>query len=144
MQTWIWIAAGGALIAFELATTNLVLASLGVSALAAGAASWLGADSLVQAILFAIVAVVTLGVVRPMAMRNLTRRSPGLTTNVDRLLQADGIALTEVTERTGTVKLGGEVWTARSRTGSIAVDAHVRVIAIEGAIAVVAAKEGMP
>lgn len=141
MQAWMWIAAGGALIAFELATTNLVLASLGVSAIAAAVANLLGADVLWQAIVFALAAAATLGVVRPIAMRNLHRRPAGLTTNVDRLLQSEGLALTEVNERSGQVKLLGEVWTARTRHGVVAADQPVHVVAIEGAIAIVQAKE---
>lgn len=144
MQTWMWIAAGGALIAFELATTNLVLASLGLASLAGGLASWLGADAVVQALAFAVLAVLTLGVVRPLALRNLARRSPGLTTNVDRVLQSGGIAVTEITERTGRAKLGGEVWTARTRTGTVPAETPLRVVAIEGAIAIVEAKEATP
>lgn len=141
MQAWMWIATGGALIAFELVTTNLVLASLGVSALAAAVANVRGAGVLTQALVFAVAAAATLGVVRPLAMRNLHRRPAELSTNVDRLLQSEGIAITEVTERSGQVKLLGEVWTARTRSGVVAQDQLVQVVSIEGAIVIVKAKE---
>lgn len=141
MQTWVWIAAGGALIVFELATTNLVLGSLGVSALGGALVAWLGADPLWQAIVFAVLAIVTLGLLRPLALRNLSKRTPGLTTNVDRLLRAKGFSMSEVTDRSGQVKLNGEVWTARTRGAAIATDTPVIVIAIEGATAIVEARE---
>ncbi len=141
MQTWVWIAAGGALIAFELATTNLVLGSLGISALGAAIMAWLGVDPMWQAIVFAALAVITLGLLRPLALRNLTKRSPGLTTNIDRLLRAKGFSLTEVTDRSGQVKLNGEVWTARTRNDAIAPNSPVIVVAIEGAIAIVESRE---
>ncbi|MHB0927499.1 MAG: NfeD family protein [Candidatus Nanopelagicales bacterium] len=141
MQTWIWIAGGGVLVALEMATTNLVLGSVGLAALGAGLVTWLGADPLWQALVFALLAIVTLGLLRPLALRNLRRRSPGLTTNVERLLRAEGYAVTEVTARVGQVKLKGEVWTARTRGADIAADTAIIVVAIEGATAIVEAKE---
>lgn len=141
MQTWIWIAVGGVLIASELATTNLVLGSLGVSALGGAVVAWLGADQLWQAVVFAVLAVLTLGLLRPLALRNLSRRSPGLTTNVDRLLRTKGLSLSEVTDRSGQVKLGGEVWTARTRGAVIPANTPVSVVAIEGATAIVESRE---
>lgn len=141
MQIWMWLAAGSALIALELITTNLVLASLGVSALAGGVASWLGAGTVSQAVVFAVVAAITLGVIRPVAIRNIRRHSPESATNVERLVQSEGRTVTEVTERSGQAKLGGEVWTARTRTGVIPADTPITVVAIEGAIAIITAKE---
>ncbi|MHB0929758.1 MAG: NfeD family protein [Candidatus Nanopelagicales bacterium] len=141
MQTWIWLAGGGTLIALELATTNLVLGSVGLAALGAGLLAWLGAEPLWQALVFALLAILTLGLLRPLALRNLKRKSPGLSTNVERLLRAEGYAVSEVTARSGQVKFKGEVWTARTRGADIAADAAIIVVAIEGATAIVEAKE---
>jgi len=92
-----------------------------------------------QALTFALVAALTLGVLRPYALRNLRRRSPMYATNTDRLIGASAVTLVEVTERTGRIKLNGEVWSARTHSGVIASESSVKVVAIEGAMAIIEA-----
>jgi len=58
------------------------------------------------------------------------------------LVGRDAVALVPVTTRTGRIKLNGEVWSARTREGEVAEDAYATVVAIEGATAIVTAKEG--
>jgi len=50
---------------------------------------------------------------------------------------ASAITTSIVTDRSGQIKLNGEIWSARSESGEIAADSKVQVIAIEGATAVV-------
>jgi membrane protein implicated in regulation of membrane protease activity len=56
---------------------------------------------------------------------------------VDALVGAPAFTISMVNERSGQVKLNGEIWSARSESGEIAADSKVQVIAIEGATAVV-------
>jgi membrane protein implicated in regulation of membrane protease activity len=74
---------------------------------------------------------------RPVALKNLKKRTPDYATNVDALIGAPAITLTAVTERAGQIKLSGETWSARSSAAEISANVDVVVVAIEGATAVV-------
>lgn len=80
---------------------------------------------------------------RPAAKAWLERTTPETKTNVDALIGRSARVVLEVTEDAGRVKLGGEVWTARSATRgeAFAVGEDVVVTAINGAIAMVARPE---
>jgi membrane protein implicated in regulation of membrane protease activity len=136
-----WLVAGGVLGIAEVLTADLTLASLGIAALSAGVVGMVGGGALAQALTFAMVAALTLGVLRPYALRNLRRRSPKYATNVDLLIGATAATLIEVSEQAGRIKLNGEVWSARTRAGVIPTGSRVRVVAIAGATAIVEATE---
>lgn len=121
----------------ELLTANLLFASLAISALAAAGAAGLGADTVVQGITFAVTSVISLFLLRPIALKHLKMRGTPAATNVDALIGAEAITLTEVTDRSGQVKLAGEVWSARTQAGVIAADEKVVVIAVRGATAII-------
>lgn len=121
----------------ELITANLLFASLAISALAASGAAMLGADVVVQGITFGVAAVLSLVLLRPIALKHLKVRGTPAATNVDALIGAEAITLTEVNDRTGQVKLTGETWSARTEAGTIAADQKVQVVAIRGATAVI-------
>jgi membrane protein implicated in regulation of membrane protease activity len=137
MAMWIWLAISGSLMLVELITANLLFASLAISALAAAGAAMLGADVVIQGITFGIAAVLSLLLLRPIALKHLKVRGTNAATNVDALIGAEAITLTEVTDRNGQVKLSGETWSARTETGTIAADQKVQVVAIRGATAVI-------
>lgn len=137
MQLWMWLVAGGTLIVAEMLTVDLLFASLAFSAFAAAFAQAVGLDMAGQGAVFAVAAVISLFLLRPIALRNLKKRSPNLATNVDALIGAPALAMTTITDISGQVKLSGEIWSARTQTGSIPADARVEVVAIEGATAVV-------
>lgn len=132
-----WLVAGGGLLVAEMLTVNLLFASLAFSAFAAAAANALGWDVAAQGVVFAVAAVVSLFILRPIALKNLKRSAPDQATNIDALIGSPALALTTITDLAGQVKLNGEVWSARSESGSIPTDARVEVVAIEGATAVV-------
>ena len=140
MQLWMWLVAGGGLVVAEMLTVDLLFASLAFSAFAAATANAFGLDMAAQGAVFAIAAVISLFLLRPIALKNLKKRSPNLATNVDALIGAPAIALTAINDRSGQVKLSGETWSARTESGSIPADAKVEVVAIEGATAVVKQK----
>lgn len=137
MALWIWFAVSGMLMLVELLTANLLFASLALSALAAAGAAALGADVVVQGITFGLAAALSLILLRPIALKHLGARGGNSATNVDALIGAEAITLTQVTDRSGQVKLTGETWSAKTQTGVIAADEKVQVVAIRGATAII-------
>lgn len=137
MAIWIWFAAAGILMLVELITANLLFASLALAALAATGAAALGADIVAQGIVFGVASAISLLLLRPIALKHLKKQGRDTATNTDALLNREGFAVTEVTERGGQVKVAGEVWSAKTLGGHIAVDAKVKVKEIRGATAVV-------
>ncbi len=140
MQLWMWLVAGGALLVAEMLTVDLLFASLAFSAFVAAIANALGANMAVQGFVFAVAALLSLLIFRPIALKNLKKSTPDFSTNVDALIGAPALALTAIDDLSGQVKLSGEIWSARSDSGAIAQDARVEVVAIEGATAVVKKK----
>jgi membrane protein implicated in regulation of membrane protease activity len=137
MPIWMWLAAGGGLLVAEMLTVDLLFASLAFSAFMAAGVNALGFNMAVQGITFGIAAVISLFILRPIALKNLKKRTPDFATNVDALVGAPALTISLVNDRSGQVKLNGEIWSARSESGEIAADSKVQVIAIEGATAVV-------
>jgi len=141
---WMWWL-GIALIlgVVELVTVDLIFMMLVGGALAAMIVALLGLPAWVQVLTFAIVSWALLQLARPAAKAWLERTTPETKTNVDALIGRSARVVLEVTEDAGRVKLGGEVWTARSATRgeAFAVGEDVVVTAINGAIAMVARPE---
>jgi membrane protein implicated in regulation of membrane protease activity len=139
MPTWlVWLIVAGVLGVAEVLTLTLVLGMLSVAALAAAVASAVGAPDAVGVVVFAVVAVLLLGVVRPVARRH--RRMPAaIRTGTDALVGRRAVVLEPVDSRGGRVKLGGEVWSARAydETQVIPAGMTVDVLQIDGATAVV-------
>ena len=137
MAMWIWLAISGSLMLIELMTANLLFASLAISALAAAGAAGLGADIVVQGFTFGVAALLSLLLLRPIALKHLKMRGSPAATNVDALIGAEAITMTQVTDRSGQVKLTGETWSAKTLEGTIAADQKVQVVAIRGATAII-------
>ena len=135
-----WLAAGGALLVAEMLTVDLLFASLAFSAFMAAGVNALGFNMAVQGLTFGIAAVLSLFILRPIALKNLKKRTPDFATNVDALVGVPALTISVVTYRSGQIKLNGEIWSARSQSGEIAEDSKVQVVAIEGATAVVTRK----
>jgi len=137
MAVWLWLLAAGALFVVETITANLLFASLAVSAAAAMMTAWAGGGFLAQGIAFAVSAVLSLAVLRPIALREIAKRTPKNATNTEALLGVTALTRSEITEYSGEIDLRGEVWSARSVTGTIPAQHRVTVSKIDGAIAVV-------
>ena len=135
-----WLAAGGALLVAEMLTVDLLFASLAFSAFMAAGVNALGFNMAVQGLTFGIAAVLSLFILRPIALKNLKKRTPDFATNVDALVGVPALTISVVTDRSGQIRLNGEIWSARSQSGEIAEDSKVQVVAIEGATAVVTRK----
>jgi membrane protein implicated in regulation of membrane protease activity len=126
----------------EIMTTTL---AFGLLAVAAGAAAIVGGVGLAlpfQLIAFVLAAGAGLGIVRPLAMRHI-RQPPLLKTGTSALVGRSAIVTEEVTALDGRVRIGGELWSARSYDESsvITEGSKVDVLAIEGATALVHPRE---
>jgi membrane protein implicated in regulation of membrane protease activity len=140
MQFWMWLGAAGALLVAEMLTVDLLFASLAFSAFMAAIANGLGFEMAAQGLVFGLAAALSLFVLRPIALKHLKKRPADFATNVDALIGAPAVALTEVTVQDGQVKLSGEIWSARSQGALISKDSMLEVVAIEGATAIVKVK----
>ena len=137
MAVWLWLLAAGALFVLETLTADLLFASLAVSATAAMLTAWGGGGFLAQGIAFAVSAVVTVFLLRPLALREMAKRTRKTATNTEALLGAVAKTLSTVGPDDGQIKLQGEVWSARSAGESIRAGQSVVVNEIDGATAVV-------
>jgi membrane protein implicated in regulation of membrane protease activity len=135
-----WFAASGVLLVVEILTVDLLFASLAFAALLAAGANGVGFGVVVQGVVFGIGAAGSLLLLRPIALRHLKKKPADHATNIEALIGAPALTLSEITENNGLVKLSGETWSARSNVGEIEVGSQVEVVAIEGATAVVKRK----
>ncbi|MEU4311800.1 MULTISPECIES: NfeD family protein [unclassified Nocardia] len=139
MAAIVWLVAGVALAATEVFVGELTLLMLGSAALLTAGVSFLaGTPVVVDAVVFAVTAVVLMLGVRPVLLRRFGTPPPTLT-NVDALTGKTALVLEPVGEHDGRVKLGGEVWSARALDPAeeYPEGTTVYVMKIDGATAVV-------
>ena len=121
------------LLILEASTVTLVSLWFAAGALVALVASLLNAPPVLQAILFILVSTASLAGLRPIVRKYLRPRMTK--TNVDSVIGAKGYVTADVDNlsATGTVKLGGMEWSARSVSGEpIKAGTLVQVDRIEG------------
>ncbi|MBR5534726.1 MAG: NfeD family protein [Ruminiclostridium sp.] len=126
----------------EGATAGLISIWFCAGSLVALFAAWLNASLMVQIGLFAIVSVLTMAILRPLAGKWIQPKMEK--TNADRILEADAVVIETINnlEASGQIKVGGAIWTARSAHGEvIPVGTLVRVERIEGVKAIVSTLE---
>ena len=136
MLAWVWLAIAGICAVIEILNLNLVFASFAVGALFAALASSLGASTPIQWIVLAIATVLSLRL-KPIATKYIFRKTPPLDTGINALIGLRAVTTSTVSDSTGTIKLRGEMWTARTHQGEIAKGSEVSILRIDGAIAVV-------
>ena len=137
MHIWVWLAFAGGFVILELLTLSLVFVSFAIAALAGALGAALWSNSNLQWIGFAIVAVLTLGFLRPFARKYLFKKNPEARTGIDALISSLATTLTEITSSGGTIRLRNETWTARSEAEPIPKGTKVTVTRIDGAVAIV-------
>jgi len=143
MESWIvWLILAAVLGVAEIMTTTLAFGLLAVAAAAAAVVGGIGLALPFQIIAFVLAAGAGLGVVRPLAMRHI-RQPPLLKSGVSALVGRSAIVTEEVTGLDGRVRIGGELWSARSYDESSVIPegSKVDVLAIEGATALVHPRE---
>jgi membrane protein implicated in regulation of membrane protease activity len=141
----LWVVAALVLVAVELLSLDLILLMLAGGAVGAAITALAGGPPLLQALVAFAVSIVLLGFVRPMALRHL--QVPRHTrTGAEALVGTHGVVVERINELDGRVKLGGEIWSARSTSHGKVYDrgATVYVLRIDGAHAVVEADVHQP
>jgi membrane protein implicated in regulation of membrane protease activity len=115
MPDWaIWFVVGAALVAGELLVTAAVLGPIGLAAFGAGIVAALDASSEVQIAAFIVFTLLSLVFARPIAKRHLLAPAPEYRTNAPALIGEEALVLQQVDRDSGQVKVGGDVWSARS------------------------------
>lgn len=132
-MTLFWLIVFIILIVVEAATVSLTSIWFAAGALAALISAAFDAPIELQVIWFIIVSGVTLYFTRPLAKKYLNSKRTA--TNADRVLDSVCIVTEEIDNfaGTGTVSVGGKLWTARSKTGDkISKGETVKAMSIEG------------
>ncbi|MGH3898118.1 MAG: NfeD family protein [Pseudonocardiaceae bacterium] len=143
MNAWIiWLIIAVVLGVVEIFTLTAALGLLGGVALLVSAFAAIGLPVPLQLLVFALAAAASIVVLRPIATRHMLK--PQLQRfGVEALVGRTAYVVHEVTGRDGTVRIGGEEWTARALVESLVIPAGatVDVIQIDGATAVVYPRE---
>lgn len=137
----IWLSFAALLVIVEIATLGLTTIWFAGGALIAALAANLGANWIIQIIIFAVVSLLLLIFTRPLAQKHLLKNNEK--TNVDSLIgiSANVIEIIDNQKQTGKIMLNGIDWSARSQNGDIIpVDSEVVVQKIEGVKAIVSMK----
>jgi membrane protein implicated in regulation of membrane protease activity len=139
MDDWVWwvIAAGGLAVG-EMATLSFFLGPMAVAALVAAAVALAGGAIALQLVVFIVVAASSVAVLRPIARRHL-HTPVQLRTGVAALVGSRAVALERVDCHGGSVKIGGEIWSARTYDEDEVIEPGTRVdvLKIDGATALV-------
>jgi membrane protein implicated in regulation of membrane protease activity len=136
-ETWLLVAL--ALASLEVLSTDLIFIMLACGALVAMVIAMLGGPFLLQLIIGVLVAFALMALIRPPLIRRL-HAGPTLKTGAEALVGARAVVLEEVADTaSGRVKIGGDVWTAKSydEDDRIEPGTKVEVVAIKGATAYV-------
>jgi membrane protein implicated in regulation of membrane protease activity len=139
MDEWVlWIIAAGLLAVGEMFTLGFFAGPIAIAATFAAIVALAGGGVALQWIVFTAVSAGSLLLLRPIARRHL--RTPAqLRTGTAALVGAKATVIDRVDGQGGSVKLGGEIWTARAYDEDHAFEpgARVEVLKIEGATALV-------
>jgi len=140
MEWILWLIAAVALTVGEVLTVSFFLFPFAIGAFAAAAVAGVGAGTPAAVAAFAVLSLVSFGVVRPIARRHL-RTPPQIRTGTAALIGRPAMVLERIAndEDVGCVRIGGEVWTARSYDDEEVIEAgrKVQVVEIRGATALV-------
>lgn len=139
MAALLWLIGGIALISAEILSGDFFLLMVGVGALFGALADWMFGNTIIAAVVFAVVSIGLVTFARPW----LKRRMHGalIHTNADALIGRKAVAVSMVDQNGGQVKLDGDLWSARAfdDKGEISPGASVTIVEISGATAVVLA-----
>jgi membrane protein implicated in regulation of membrane protease activity len=141
MDAWLaWLIATAIATVGEILIMGFFLAPFAAGALVAAIAALAGAGTAVEVALFAVVTLLCFGLLRPIARRHLHQPAQ-IRTNTAALIGRTAIVLEPIAndEASGTVRLEGEIWTARSYDEDELIPAgtRVHVVEIRGATALV-------
>ena len=130
-MVYVWLGVLAASIILEIATTQIVSVWFAVGALAAFIATLAGVEQLwIQIVIFVLVTVIALIATRPLVKRIINNKVEP--TNADMVIGKTGIVTEKIDNLapSGTVKVNGSVWTARSADETV-IEADEKVIVKE-------------
>ena len=140
MDDWVlWTIAAAALAAGEIFTLGFFLGPIAIAAAIAAIVAAIGLPVEVQVAVFAVCSAASLAFLRPIAKRHM--RTPArLKSGTAALVGSRAVVIERVDADRGQVKIGGEIWTARSYDEDDVFEpgARVDVMKIDGATALVA------
>jgi membrane protein implicated in regulation of membrane protease activity len=140
MAAWVfWVIVAAIFAVGEMLTLGFFLAPFSVGALAAALVDVLGGSFAVDLAAFVVVSVAVLTLLRPVA-RSHRRLPPSIRTGTAALVGRTGTVVTAIgAHEPGSVKIDGEIWSARAFDEDQAIEAgkRVQVVEIRGAMALV-------
>ena len=140
MAAWLlWLIAAGLFAAGEVVSLDLVLLMFAGGALGGMAVALIGGATAFQLIAFIAVSGLLLALVRPIATKHLTNRSPLQLDGVDTLIGRTAKVTRDVDVSGGRIRMGADEWSARTQHSGEAfpVGQTVRILQVEGATAIV-------
>ena len=139
MEDWVvWTLVAAAFAVGEVLTLGFLLGPVALAALLAAGVAGIGGPLEAQFAVFIVASVASLAFIRPVVRRHL--HTPGrLRTGTAALVGQRALVLDRVDSMGGSVKIGGEIWTARTYDEDDVFEpgARVEVLKIEGATALV-------
>ena len=142
MHAWIaWVAAAAVLGVVEMVTLAFAAGLMAVAALVAAVVAGVGGGVELQALAFAAAALGGLALLHPLARRR--RLGKTAYRSGEALTDRPAVVIEQVDASSGTVRIGGEVWSARAYDETLVIPAGTRVTVfeIEGATALVYPRE---
>lgn len=141
---WIlWLVIALICVAVEVFTVDFTFLMLAGGALVATGAA-VATDSIwIQVIVFGIVSILLLILVRPWAKNRFNVRGSRVG-SAQVLIGKRAVAVTDIDESAGRVKIVGDVWSARSASGFIPQGSDVTVVELEGVTAIVCLPDSPP
>ena len=141
MEAWLlWLLAAVILAVGEMLTLSFFIAPFAAGALVASLVSAIGLNGMVPWLVFIVVSAVLLIALRPLAHAH-RRTPPALRTGTAALAGRNATVLERIAnaEAVGTIRLDGEIWTARAYLDDEVIEAgeQVQVVEIRGATALV-------
>jgi membrane protein implicated in regulation of membrane protease activity len=136
---WVlWVIAAGVLAAGEVLTMGFFLGPVAIAAAIAAIVAVAGAGVVAQFIVFIVCSVASIAFLRPIARRHLHTPAQ-IRTGTAALVGSRAVVLERVDADRGSVKIGGEIWSARSYDEESVFEpgARVEVLKIDGATALV-------
>jgi membrane protein implicated in regulation of membrane protease activity len=140
MAAWLlWLIAAGLFAAGEVVSLDLVLLMFAGGALGGTAVALLGGATVLQLVAFIAISGVLLALVRPIAKKHLTERTPLQIDGVNNLIGRTAKVTREIDSSSGRIRMGADEWSARTQHSGerFAVGDTVRILQVDGATAVV-------
>ena len=137
MDWLVWLVIALVFVAVEVFTTDFTFLMLAGGALVATGAAAATDNIWIQVGVFSVVAILLLVIVRPWAKNRFNVRGSRVG-SAQVLIGKMAVAVTDIDESAGRVKIVGDVWSARSASGPIPQGSEVTVVELEGVTAIVA------